>query len=146
MLPPRPFTLFGFPVASDTGLSVFSKFSPAASRVLRTAEQECRNHNHYYLGVEHLLLGLLHEPDEEIDRRLAQRGLDRAEITAATRRAMGTGEDRTWEGILVTPRLRAVVARAEGLAGGEAVEPILLMRALEEESGGLAVRLLQARP
>ncbi len=127
-------------------MSVFSRFSPAASRVLRTAEQECRNHNHYYLGVEHLLLGLLQEPDEKIDGRLAERGLDRAEIAAAARRAMGTGDDRTWEGILVTPRLRNVVARAEKLAGGDAVEPILLLRAVEQETGGLTVRLLQARP
>jgi len=127
-------------------LSVFSSFSPAARRVLRTAEQECRNHNHYYLGVEHLLLGLLHEPDEFIDRRLAGRGLDRAEVAAATRRAMGTGEDRTWEGILVTPRLRRVVARAESLANGGPVEPAHLLQAVEEERGGLAVEILRPRP
>ncbi|HVA36123.1 MAG TPA: Clp protease N-terminal domain-containing protein [Candidatus Dormibacteraeota bacterium] len=126
-------------------MSVFSSFSSAARRVLRTAEQECRNHNHYYLGVEHLLLGLLHEPDEAIDRRLLERGLERGEIAAATRRAMGTGEDRTWEGILVTPRLRRVVTRAESLAGGEAVDPAHLLQAVEEETGGLAVEILQPR-
>ncbi|MDE2572180.1 MAG: hypothetical protein KGM44_06610 [bacterium] len=127
-------------------MSVFSSFSPAARRVLRTAEQECRNHNHYYLGVEHLLLGLLHEPDEAIDRHLSERGLERAEIAAAARRAMGTGEDRTWEGILITPRLRRVVARAESLAQGDLVGPEHLLLAVEEEAGGLAVQILRPRP
>src|ERR1700730_15372272 len=49
----------------------FSRFSPAARRVLRAAEQECRNHNHYYVGAEHMLFALLEEHYATLDARLA---------------------------------------------------------------------------
>jgi ATP-dependent Clp protease ATP-binding subunit ClpA len=91
---------------------VFSRFSPASKRVLRAAEQECRNHNDYYLGVEHVLLALLDEHDQAIESRLARRSLKAGELRVELRRRLGTGEDRLWEGILVTPRVRAIVTLA----------------------------------
>ena len=44
---------------------LFSNLNLAARRVLRLAEQECRNHSHYYVGAEHLLVALLEERDPE---------------------------------------------------------------------------------
>ncbi|MBV9971854.1 MAG: hypothetical protein JO135_00805 [Candidatus Eremiobacteraeota bacterium] len=122
---------------------MFSKFSPASLRILRAAEQECRNHNHYYVGAEHILLALLEEHDAAIAARLASDAIDFSEVHAQARRALGTGEDREWEGILVTPRVRKIVALAETRAGDRHIEPLDLFEAIREEGGGLAADILR---
>lgn len=122
---------------------MFSRFSPAAKRVLRAAEQACRNHNHYYVGVGHLLLALLEERDQAVEAALAERGTHLADVLFDLRRALGTGDDRLWEGILVTPRVRRVIAIAEAsLPQASAVEPLHLFEAIIAEGGGLAAELL----
>jgi type VI secretion system protein VasG len=122
---------------------LFAKFSPASGRVLRAAEQECRNHNHYYVGVEHLLVALLEEQDSDVSARLRGEHIDAAEVHAEVRRALGTGEDRMWEGILVTPRVRKIVAMAEVQAGDRTVEPVDLLDAILSEGGSLAAEILR---
>ena len=122
---------------------MFSKFSVASRRVLRAAEQECRNHNHYYVGAEHLLLALLQEHDEAVLARLRDDGIDMHEAHAEVRRALGTGDDRAWEGILVTPRVRKIVTLAEAAAGDADVEPEDLYAAMRLEGGSLAAEILR---
>ena len=111
--------------------------------MLRAAEQECRNHNHYYVGAEHVLYALLEEHDAQIDAILSAQHADPAEVHAEVKRALGTGEGRSWEGILVTPRVRRIVELAEGRAGDRDVEPIDLFEAIRAEGGGLAADILR---
>ncbi|MBV9269525.1 MAG: hypothetical protein JO165_00390 [Candidatus Eremiobacteraeota bacterium] len=122
---------------------MFSKFSAASRRILRAAEQECRNHNHYYVGAEHLLVALLEEQDAAVLARLRTDGIDASDAHAQLRRALGTGEDRTWEGILVTPRVRKIVSLAEEQAGEGDIEPLDLYEALRAEGGSLAAEVLR---
>jgi ATP-dependent Clp protease ATP-binding subunit ClpA len=122
---------------------LFSKFNPASRRVLRVAEQECRNHSHYYVGAEHLLVALLEERDGAILHGLGSDGIDVREVHAEVRRALGTGDDRLWEGILVTPRVRKIISLAETRAGDREVEPIDLFEALRVEGGSLAAEILR---
>jgi ATP-dependent Clp protease ATP-binding subunit ClpA len=122
---------------------LFSNFSPASGRVLRAAEQECRNHNHYYVGVEHLLVALLEEQDSSIDELLRSQNIDPREVHAEVRRALGTGEDRTWEGILVTPRMRKIVALATEQAGDRSVEPLDLLQSILAEGGSLGAEIVR---
>ncbi len=125
------------------GAGLFSKFSPASRRVLRVAEQECRNHSHYYVGAEHLLVALLEERDSAILEGLEAGGIDVREVHAEVRRALGTGEERLWEGILVTPRVRKIVALAERRAGEREIAPIDLFEALRSEGSSLAAEILR---
>jgi ATP-dependent Clp protease ATP-binding subunit ClpA len=111
--------------------------------VLRAAEQECRNHNHYYVGAEHLMVALLEEHDAQILHDLDAGGVDVRDAHAEVRRSLGTGEERLWEGILVTPRVRKIIGLAEGEAGERQVEPIDLLRALRAEGGSLAAEVLR---
>ncbi|MGD1067132.1 MAG: Clp protease N-terminal domain-containing protein [Vulcanimicrobiaceae bacterium] len=111
--------------------------------MLRAAEQECRNHNHYYVGAEHMLYALLEEHDGRIDALLAAEHVDPARIHAEVKRSLGTGDGRTWEGILVTPRVRTIVLVAERLAGDREIEPIDLFEAIRTEGGGLAADILR---
>jgi len=114
-------------------------------RVLRVAEQECRNHNHYYVGAEHLMVALLEERDPQIIHDLDADGIDVRELHADVRRHLSSSEERLWEGILVTPRLRKIVSMAEGYANGASVEPAHLLRALRAEGGSLAAEILRSR-
>jgi ATP-dependent Clp protease ATP-binding subunit ClpA len=123
---------------------LFSRFSPAARRVLRAAEQECRNHDHYYVGVEHMLFALLDEHDPAVEEQLRAANASLAGIHAEVKRALGTGEGRTWEGILLTPRVRKIIALAETRAVDRDIEPIDLFEAIRDEGGGLAAAILLA--
>jgi ATP-dependent Clp protease ATP-binding subunit ClpC len=122
---------------------LFSKFNQASRRVLRVAEQECRNHSQYYVGTEHLLVALLEERDPAIIHALDADGIDVRDVHAEVRRALGTGDERMWEGILITPRVRKIVALAEEQAGSREIEPIDLLRALRAEGGSLAAEILR---
>ncbi|HXP93207.1 MAG TPA: Clp protease N-terminal domain-containing protein [Candidatus Binatia bacterium] len=121
---------------------MFSRFSPAARRVLRAAEQECRNHNHYYVGAEHMLFALLEEHDPDVEARLTALAVDVSDVHANVKRALGTGEDRMWEGILVTPRVRKIVKIAEERAGETLIQPVDLLDAIRSEGGGMAAEIL----
>ncbi len=121
---------------------MFSRFDPAAKRVLRGAEQACRNHNHYYVGVGHLLLALLEEHDRAIEARLIANGTTAADVLADLRRAIGTGDERSWDGILITPRIVRLVKSAEDAVGPSAtIAPVDLLDAVIRD-GGLASELL----
>jgi ATP-dependent Clp protease ATP-binding subunit ClpA len=111
---------------------------------LRAAEQECRNHDHYYVGVEHMLFALLDEHDPAIEAQLRAANASLAGIHAEVKRALGTGEGRTWEGILLTPRVRKIIALAETRAADRDIEPIDLFEAIRDEGGGLAAAILLA--
>jgi ATP-dependent Clp protease ATP-binding subunit ClpA len=109
---------------------------------LRAAEQECRNHNHYYVGAEHMLFALLEEHDADVEARLADLSVDVGDVHARVKRALGTGEDRMWEGILVTPRVRKIVQIAEQRVGEELIQPVDLLDAIRVEGGGMAAEIL----
>jgi len=112
-------------------------------RVLRAAEQECRNHNHYYVGAEHMLFALLEEQDPDVEVLLRAESIDATGVHADLKRALGTGDDRMWEGILITPRVRKIVAFAEERAADRPVEPVDLFIAIRLEGGGMAADLLK---
>lgn len=110
---------------------------------MHTAEQESRNHNHYYIGAEHLLVALLEERDPSVMQRLKEDGIDIGDVHAAVRRALGTGEDRSWEGVLVTPRVKEIVRVAHELSEGGEIAPIHLLEALRHEGGSRAAHILR---
>ncbi len=65
------------------------------------------------------------------------------EVHAEVRRALGTGDDRLWEGILVTPRVRRIIALAEERAGEREIGPFDLFEALRSEGGSSAAEILR---
>ncbi len=94
-----------------------------------------------------MLLALLEERDAAIEARLASGGTPTAEVIADVRKAVGTGEDRLWDGILITPR----VARVIELAGAAVpaalpLEPVHLFTAIETHGGLFAELLLRYVP
>jgi len=55
---------------------MFERFAAEARRTVTLAEDEARRLHHQHLGTEHLLLGLLAQPQDPTARLLARFGLD----------------------------------------------------------------------
>ncbi len=90
-----------------------------------------------------MLEALLAERDPDVLAALGVGHIDVSEVHAEIRRSLGTGDERLWEGILVTPRVRKIVALAEARAGDRDVEPIDLFEAMRMEGGSLAAEILR---
>ena len=89
-----------------------------------------------------MLFALLDEHDPAIEEQLRAANSSLAGIHAEVKRALGTGEGRIWEGILLTPRVRKIIAMAGVLARDRDIEPIDLFDAIRDEGGGLAAAIL----
>ncbi len=90
-----------------------------------------------------MLFALLEEHDADVEQRLRERQVTSSDIHAAIKRELGMGDDRTWEGILVTPRVRKIVELAEKRANGREIEPVDLFDAICDEGAGLAAEILR---
>lgn len=90
-----------------------------------------------------MLFALLEEHDADIEARLRERNVAGSDVHAEIKRALGMGDDRTWEGILVTPRVRKIVKLAEKRADGREIEPVDLFDAICDEGAGLAAEILR---
>jgi ATP-dependent Clp protease ATP-binding subunit ClpC len=67
--------LTGFEHISKLG-GMFERFSANARQVVVLAQEEARALNHNYIGTEHVLLGLLNNPETTAARALAQCGVE----------------------------------------------------------------------
>ncbi|MEW6192031.1 MAG: ATP-dependent chaperone ClpB [Bacillota bacterium] len=77
-------------IPAVTGQGVMSYLSPSLLRVLRRADEEARALKDAYLSVEHLLLALLEEAEEDLRRLFRRLGLDREKLLAALKAVRGT--------------------------------------------------------
>jgi ATP-dependent Clp protease ATP-binding subunit ClpC len=121
---------------------MFSQFGQAARAVVTLAEQECRNASHYYLGTEHLLLSMAIAPPPDVAQYFQSVGLEPWQVKWACRASMEPASDHPWEGIIVTPRVRRIFARACEAKSKGLVEPIDLLNAAIDEGAGVAARVL----
>ncbi len=89
-----------------------------------------------------MLFALIEEQDADVEAALRDEKISTGDIYTELKRALGTGEDRVWEGILITPRVRNIVRTAEERVGEGNIEPIDLYRAIRDERGGIAADVL----
>jgi ATP-dependent Clp protease ATP-binding subunit ClpA len=125
---------------------MFERFTSRARHVVVLAQEEARRLHHNYIGTEHILLGLLGEPDGAAGRALAGFGMSlesaRREVTAV----VGAGTTAPSGHIPFTPRakktlelsLREAVALHHNYIG---TEHILL--GLIREGEGVAAQVLR---
>jgi len=124
---------------------MFERFSSAARKVIVTAQEEARRFNHNYIGTEHLLLGMLAEPDGIAHQALATAGVTLDDVRVRVQAAAGMGKRAPSGHIPFTPSAKKVLE----LALREALdlrhdyigtEHVLL--GLIRERDGLGARLL----
>ncbi len=122
---------------------MFSHYGTAARAVIKLAEQECRNANHYFLGTEHILLAMAIDPTPDIAAFFRETNLDRYDVKRALFAAMGEPADHPWDGVLITPRVRKILDAACARCGGpQAIQPRDIVDAIVEDGGGVAARVL----
>ena len=80
--------------ASATAMGPFDRFNDSAKRVLSRAQDEAIRQNHYYIGTEHLLAGMLRDADTLAARALQSLGIDLVKVRTALESIIGHG-DRT---------------------------------------------------
>jgi ATP-dependent Clp protease ATP-binding subunit ClpA len=91
---------------------MFERFTNRARHVVVLAQEEARQLNHNYIGTEHILLGLLGEPEEVAGRALSRFGMSldgaRQEVAAMIGRGKATPSGH----IPFTPRAKKTLELA----------------------------------
>jgi ATP-dependent Clp protease ATP-binding subunit ClpC len=124
---------------------MFERFTERARRVVVYAQEEARELSHNYIGTEHLLLGLLREPESVAGRVLAKLEISLDAVRAQVVEIIGRGEGAQSGHIPFTPRAKKVLELSlrEALQLGHnyiGTEHILL--GLVREGNGVAARVL----
>ncbi len=100
---------------------------------------------HYYIGTEHLFLGVVALGDPEVRRAFAVQSVDIDEAAEAVRGRIGTGPEQEGAQMILTPRGGQVLELAAGIAAelhSGTVEAPHILIALLDEGGGVAARTL----
>jgi ClpA/ClpB-like protein len=123
----------------------FERFTESAKKVLTLAQEEAERSRHSYIGTEHLLLGLLRQPDTTAAEVLRQLGIDLETVRAMIASALGRWERIIIRQITPTSRVKNVIEIAfeeAGRRGQNNVEPGHILAALVIEGEGIAAHVL----
>jgi ATP-dependent Clp protease ATP-binding subunit ClpC len=88
---------------------MFERFTERARRVVVHAQEEARDLNHSYIGTEHLLLGLMREPESAAARALRELGIGQDGVREQVVEIVGRGSDAPPGHIPFTPRAKKVL-------------------------------------
>ncbi len=88
---------------------MFERFTNRARHVVVLSQDEARDMRHNYIGTEHILLGLLGEPNGMAGRALAQFGLTLDGVREETASRVGRGAAPVKGRIPFTPRAKKVL-------------------------------------
>src|SRR5262245_49245583 len=127
---------------------MFERFTDRARHAVVLAQDEARRLEHTYIGTEHVLLGLLGEPDAIAGQVLAQLGITLAVTRSDVEALVGRGDGAPSGHIPFTPRSKKVLELSlrEALGFGHnyiGTEHILL--GIVREGEGVAMAVLEAR-
>jgi len=125
--------------------TLLETFDPHARRVLTVAQEEATRLQHNYIGTEHIMLGLIGQPDSPAARVLADLGVRPDRLRSAVEFIIGRGDRLIVGEIGLTPRARHALMLARDEAqqlGQERVGPAHLLLGLLREGEGIAASVL----
>jgi ATP-dependent Clp protease ATP-binding subunit ClpC len=124
---------------------VFESFTERARQVVVHAHDEARTLGHNYIGTEHLLIGVLREPESAACRILEARGIELDAVLAWVAREVGRGKWRATGDLAFTARakqaLELSVRESEAL-GAAYVDAEHVLLGLTRVGGGIAARIM----
>ncbi|HEY5202135.1 MAG TPA: Clp protease N-terminal domain-containing protein [Acidothermaceae bacterium] len=124
---------------------MFERFSARARQVIVQAQEEARLFHHNYIGTEHLLLGMLAEPDGVAHEALTNAGVTLDDLRVRVQAAVGMGKRAPAGHIPFTPSAKKVLELAlrEALTlHHDYIGTEHLLLGLIREREGLGARLL----
>lgn len=123
------------------------RYNERARQVLALAQEEAQALYHHYIGTEHLLLGLLREPDGLAARALNRLGVELEGTRATVERLIGRGKEPVQGELDYVPRVRKVLSLA--LDEAERQDSILvrtehILLGIVRDGGGAAANILDS--
>lgn len=123
------------------------RYNERARQVLVLAQEEAQALFHHYIGTEHLLLGLLREPDGLAARALNRLGVELEGVRAVVERLIGRGKEPAQGELDYVPRVRRVLSLA--LDEAERQDSILvrtehILLGIVRDGGGAAANILDS--
>ena len=88
---------------------MFERFTARARRAVVNAQQEARELNHNYIGTEHLLLGLMREPESVAARALQELKISQDTVREQVMQSVGRGQQPPSGHVPFTPRAKKVL-------------------------------------
>src|SRR5215213_4916847 len=88
---------------------MFERFTDRARRIVVLAQEEARRLDHNYIGTEHILLGLIREPDGVAAQALTAVGISLEALRTRTEEVVGRGGSTPEGYIPFTPRAKKVL-------------------------------------
>jgi ATP-dependent Clp protease ATP-binding subunit ClpC len=125
----------------------FDRFTESAKELLTLAQSEAERAGHSYIGTEHLLLGMIAEPEGLAGRALRSFGLDLAAMRATVEKVLSTGPGVgvVQQQMLPTSRVKRIIEMAfeEASVNGQTVVGTdNLLVAVIAEGQGIAAQVL----
>jgi ATP-dependent Clp protease ATP-binding subunit ClpC len=127
--------------------SRFEKFSERARRVLTLAQEEAQRFNHANIGPEHILLGIVGEPDGVAAKVLVNLGISLNKVRSAVEFIIGHGEAAPRGEVGLSPGAKRVIELAIDEAryiGHNYIGTEHLLLGLLREGEGIAARVLDS--
>jgi hypothetical protein len=130
----------------STGTTTLDLWSPSARKSFEFADAEAVRFRHDFIGTEHVLLGLMAEPDGSVSKVLGKMGVQRETVRAEIEKIIGSGPQSQKNCPLVyTPRakkaIRIAIQEAKA-ARHNHVQPEHIFLGLLREGGGVAAKVL----
>ncbi len=124
---------------------MWQRFTERARKVVFYAQEEAQKFDDGYVSTEHLLLGLVREPDSGAARVLEKLGVGLSRIRAEVEKQLPRGESRPSQDMTLTPRAKRVIDLAYDEArnlNNNYIGTEHLLLGLIREGDGLAGRVL----
>jgi len=125
----------------------FDKFNESARQALSYAQEEAAQHNHGYIGPEHLLLGLIRDETNVACAVLQNLNIDLVKIRDAVEFIISRGDGVPVEQIGLTPRAKKIVALAVDEArrlNQQSIGTEHLLLGMMREGEGIAAGVLES--
>src|SRR5580692_10670468 len=88
---------------------MWQRFTERARKVVFFAQEEAGRLGENYVSTEHLLLGLIREPDSVAGRVLDRLGIRVSDIRSNVERMIAHGDARLGQDMQLTPRAKRVI-------------------------------------
>jgi len=124
-------------------VGMYERFTEAARKVVIQAQEEARQLDHSYIGTEHLLLGLIHDPESRSAKLLP--GTTVAAVRELVVEIVGRGQRSPDGGIPFTPRAKGTLEdafRESRRLGSDDLDTEHLLLGLLKDSDGVAAQVL----
>ena len=124
---------------------MFERFTEEARQVVVLAQEEARGLGHNYIGTEHILLGLLAQPETIAGRELIAAGVTRDEARTRIIEIVSSQQAPPAAQIPFTPRAKKVLELSlrEALTlGHDFIDTFHVLLGLLREHEGVAMRVL----